>query len=410
MAEASKIETAEPKAGGKPDWAKGRTETGRDGRTSGRQVKKRRKWPIVLIVLLIAVGAYAFYASRKPSPVAEAPATMESVSAMQINPDEREVVALRTLQRTVKVIGTLDPSRSTQLSSQTSGRIEDVTAQPGDAVSKGDALIQVDVETLTLDRDLARSNAEATKAQMELAEVQLERVQALVTRGVTTASNLDEAQSTLAGLRANRDAQEDQVSAAELRLRNATLHAPFDGIISERNVEPGQYVAIGTPLMTVVDLSKVEMQANAAVGAGSLLKPAQSVTVRVDGIAGRTFAGTVARINPVAEAETRTIPVYVTIDNAEGMLLGGMFATGQIVVEEATDALAVPTSALREDAKGQHVLRVEDGMLVRQSVETAGTWAGRLTRITDGLTPGQIVVTAPLPELNPGDAAELVEN
>lgn len=407
MAEATKTETATPKAGGKPDWAKNRADG--DGNGDKGRTRKRRRWPIILVLALIAAGGYGLIASRS-APTDKDASAMPAAVTMQVNADEREVVAPRILRRTVKVIGTLDPSRSTQLSSQTSGRVEDVNAQPGDAVAEGAVLAQVDVETLTLDRDLARSNAEATKAQMVLAEAQLERVQALVTRGVTTASNLDEAQSNLAGLRANLDAQEDQISAAELRLRNATLRAPFDGIVSERNVEPGQYVAIGTPLMTVVDLSTVEMQANAAVGAGSLLKPGQSVTVRVDGIPGRSFDGTVARINPVAEAETRTIPVYVTIDNAEGLLLGGMFATGQVVVEEAEDALAVPASALREDAQGQHVLRVEDGKLVRQPVTTAGDWTGRLTQISEGLAPGQIVVTAPLNELNPGDAVELVEN
>ena len=120
------------------------------------------------------------------------------------------------------------------------------------------------------------------------------------------------------------------------------------------------------------------------------------------------FEGIVTRINPVAEEGTRTIPVYVTIDNADGLLLGGMFASGQIVIEQAENALAVPSVALRETADGLQVLRISDGRLNAVSVEVGGEWAGALTRITAGLNVGDRVVTAPLPALRHGDAVQIV--
>jgi len=329
---------------------------------------------------------------------------------MQVNPDEAIVVAPQTLQRTVRVIGTLEPVRSAELSSQAGGRVETVNVRPGDRVAAGDLLVQVDEESLTLDLNLARSNAAATATQLDLAEIQLERAEALLDRGVTTTSSLDQARSQVEGLRANLSALEDQVLSAELRLRNASLSAPFDGIVSARNVDPGQYVQTGTPLLTLVDLSTVELQANAPVSAGALLQPGQAVSVTVDGIVERNFDGTVARINPVAVAGTRTIPVYVALENADGVLLGGMFATGQIVVAEALDAVAVPSDALREDAEGLHVLKIVENVLLRQPVETAGDWAGRLTQVSAGLEPGEQVISAPLPELAPGDLVTLVEN
>ena len=377
---------------------------------AGGGAQKRRVWPWVVLVAVIALGgAYSFYALQNGEDLRDAASEDETLKpVMQVNTVEMTEIEPVTLQRTVKVIGTLDPVRRAQLSSQVSGRIEEVQVRAGDTVAQDDVLVQVDIETLTLELDQVRSNATATRAQLELAEVQLRRVQTLIDRGVSTASNLDEAESNVRGLRASVSALDDQVSGAELRLRNATVRAPFDGVISAREVEPGQYVSIGAPLITVVDLTKVEMQANAPVAVGALLARGQNVSVRVDGIAGRSFAGRVTRINPVANEATRTIPVYVLIDNADRVLLGGMFATGQIVVEEAKEALAVPTVALREDAQGYHLLVIDGNQLRATPVETGGEWAGALTQITSGLSAGQKVVTAPLPALSDGDSVEIV--
>jgi RND family efflux transporter MFP subunit len=161
--------------------------------------------------------------------------------------------------------------------------------------------------------------------------------------------------------------------------------------------------------MTTVDLTRMELQGNAPVGAASELKPGQAVGIRVDGIPGRTFEGKVVRINPVADEGTRTIRAYSIIDNSDGVLLGGMFATGSVVVGEIDEALAVSTVALREDADGNHLLRIADGRLLRTPVETGGTWAGGLTQITGGLAAGETIVAAPLPELQDGDAVKIVE-
>ncbi|MDT8858129.1 efflux RND transporter periplasmic adaptor subunit [Paracoccaceae bacterium Fryx2] len=393
----------------KPEWAMSPREMAAAQRARAGLPRRRRLWPwLVALLVVLAVGGYAWWWQSRPAPPAAPEVAV--VSRMQVNPDEYATLAPQTLRRTVKVIGTLEPARRAQLSSQTGGQVEAVTARPGDAVAAGDMLVQVGIERLTLDLNLQRSNADATRAQLALAEGQLQRVQALLDRGVSTASSQEEARSSVEGLRATVSALADQVLAAELTLRNATVRAPFGGIVSARAVEPGTFVSVGAPLISLVDLSRVEMQGNAPISAGSLLRPGQDVTVTVDGIAGRSFAGSVARINPVAAEGTRTIQVYVTIDNAEGLLLGGMFATGQIVVAEAKDALAIPTDALRTDRAGKHVLKIDGDVLVRQPVEAGGEWAGRLTEIRSGIAAGDIVVTAALPELTPGDTIRLLEN
>ncbi len=96
------------------------------------------------------------------------------------------------------------------------------------------------------------------------------------------------------------------------------------------------------------------------------------------------------------------------MENPDGLLFGGMFATADVVVASAPDAIAIPTDAIRTDAGGAYVLTIEEDTLVRRPVTIGDTWAGNLTRITGGLEPGDEVIMAALPELDPGDMIERV--
>lgn len=189
----------------KPDWAMRKGEADRARRDREGLPRKRLVWRWIAVVLLLVVGAgyYAFRAAVAPEPgsVALAPVP-QAETVMQVNAVEMAVPRPQTLQRTVRVIGTIAPARQAQLSAPVNGRIETVLVKPGDAVSAGDILAQIDVETLTLELRQARSNADATRAQLGLAEGQLERALQLIDRGVTTTSTLDEAQSIVAQLRA----------------------------------------------------------------------------------------------------------------------------------------------------------------------------------------------------------------
>jgi RND family efflux transporter MFP subunit len=415
--EPSNLRPASENPGAKPEWALTRRERHVRDRAA-RGLKPRRRWPWVVLVLLIVLGAVgwtqramimAMLNPPEAAPVAEVEAP-PPVTRMQINPAEYAVLAPQDLDRRIKVIGTINPARRADLAAETGGLVEAVNARPGDRVSEGDVLVQVDVERLTLELGQARSNADATRAQLALAEGQLQRVEQLVDRNVATTSTLEEAQSSVEGLRAQLTSLDDNVKLVELSLRKATVMAPFDGIVTARAVEPGTVIGAGTTLVSVVDLATVELEAAAPVAAGVLLAPGQTVDVSVDGIPDRVFEGTVARINPVAAEGTRAIPVYITMDNADGLLFGGMFATADVVVASAPGALAVPSEAIRTDAGGAYVLTIVDDTLVRTPVTIADTWAGGLTRVTDGLSPGDEVVMAALPELDPGDLIERVEN
>lgn len=398
-------------AAAKPEWAMSKREKLNMERAAAGLPPKRRRWPWIVLVLLLVGGAggYFYVTSNQKPPEAPVSETPKTETAMLINSMEYTVMQERRLENLVKVSGALSPSVRAELSSQSGGEVEQVNVRPGDSVSQGDILVQVDTENLTLKLQQIRSTAEATRTNLQRSESQLERTEELSKRGIATSSSLEQARSDVGALRANLAAQESQVEAAEIALTDATVRAPFDGVVASRSVEPGQIIGSGSPLMSIVDLSVMEMVGNAPIGTGPVIAPGQEVSVVVDGLADQTFVGTVDRINPVATAGTRTIPVYIRLENVDGLLRGGMFATGQIVVDSVEDALAVPVEAVREDAEGNYLLRIEDDRLVRADVELGATWnAGRLVHVAAGLSPGDEVVTAPLAELEPGDLVEIV--
>jgi len=391
----------------KPEWAQSRREKKNAQRVAEGLKPKRRIVPWIVLGLVI-VGIAAFVLTRPPAP---APVEVaETAIVHQLLSSEVSEMTPATLTQTAKVTGTLVPAQQAAVASQASGRVLSVAVRPGDSVAVGDVLAEIDRANLELQLSQQQATANATRAQLESSRQQLERTEELTRQGLATPSALEQARSAAAALEANYAALQSAVQTAELALSNATVLSPLDGVVSERSVEPGQTIQAGTALFTIVNLSEMEFQAAASVTSGALVNPGQAVSIAVTGLDGQSFDGTVTRVNPVASTGTRTIPIYIGLENQDGRLRGGMFATGQITVAQAEDALAAPATALREDAEGTFVLKLDNGTLVRQAVEPGAAWdRGRIIEI-DGLQSGDVIVTAPLSELADGDAYERVED
>jgi len=399
----------------KPQWAKTRREQEREA-LAAAGLTRRRRWPLVVLVLAVVavvVAAAYFLSGQGQGQQQQSPAPAENQPApapvMQLRQDEVMTIEPQRLENVVRITGSVAPVRQSQVSSEVNGQVSEVLVRAGEPVQQGDVLVQIDVRNLELQLNQARSTAEATRAQLSTAESELARTQDLISRGLAPSSGLEQAQGSVNQLRASLSALEQQVVGAENALANATITAPLDGIVSVRAVEPGQTVAAGTPLVTVVDLSSVEVVAAAPVGTAAQIAPGQTVRIHVEGLPGRTFEGVVERINPVAQEGTRTIPVYVGLENADGLLRGGMFVTGNIVVDAVDDAIAVPGAAIREDAEGPYVLKIVDDVAERQAVEPGEVWStNRLTQILSGLEPGDVIVSAVLPQLVPGTRIQML--
>lgn len=389
--------------------------------THGR--RRRLLMPVLLVGAIVAGGALwkartagdsASVGSRSvgsdaataPTP-AERPVELAAIEVTRIVP--------RHLTDTVRLTGSVEPLDQTAVKSEVAERLTDVLVREGQAVTKGQVLARFDTVDLTAKLNEKLSNLEGARAQLVLAEKTLATSRTLRRKDIVVASNLDQAESNLGVQKAQVAALEAQVDVARKALRDAVVTSPIDGTVAERAVNPGETLAVNAKMFTVVDLSRVEVEATVPSDDVARLKPGQTVRLRVEGFTDRTFVGRIARINPMTRAGSRAIPVYVSLDNADGALRGGMFATGEVVVAEADNAVALPPAAIRRDrpANGEDagsrgkpfVLVVADGMVQRREVTVVGRWAhGDLIQV-DGLQEGDIVVTAPLPGLTAGRPA-----
>lgn len=410
----------------KPDWALTGRERKAEAAKAGARRPPRRRWPwLVLAVAGLGMGAWAAQdrgliplpasEQAEPAPVADTPAPQPAEQpvrrevVMQLLPSELTEVAPTTLRETVRITGSLAPVRQLGIPAEVSGRVQRVAKQEGQAAVQDETLVQIDLETLRNQLEQSRATAEATRAQLDFAQEQLLRTQSLVDRGVATSSNLDSNEANVRQMRANLAALEKQVATAERAMEKATIRAPFSGVISERKVDPGAYVSPGTALMTLVDISSLELEGAVPVAYAPRITTGQSVEITVDGFGDQSFTGTVERVAPVAVSGTRMLPIYATIDNPEGVLRGGMFASGLLVLGQAEGAIGIPVEALREDDAGAYVLKREGDRVVRQPVTTGPLWdRGRTVQITDGLATGDVIVSADLPRLQADMAITVV--
>lgn len=367
-------------------------------------------WPAVILTLATG-GVTMLLANQFPAPVAATITAPATPRVMQLHPLEVLAVQPQRIEDLVKVTGTIHPGQEAAIAAQVSGLAETVTVRPGDHVEAGQLLVEVGTTDLRLQLDQQRSTMASTMVQLRAAETTLERTLALSDKGLAAQTTLDTAQAQVDQLTAALATQQSQVALAEANLLRARVVAPFAGTVATRAIEPGQIVNPGTTMLSIVDLSTVRVEVVAALKDAARIQAGQSVRLTVQGMSADAFTGTVDRVSPVAEAGTRSIKVYLTLDNADGLLRGGMFVTGNIVVQQDDDVLAVPAAAIQTRDDTSYVLAVVDGMLEERSIETGANWPTKaLVETRSGLSAGDVIVGTTLSGLSGGTPVVIAGN
>ncbi|MFQ3231205.1 MAG: membrane fusion protein (multidrug efflux system), partial [Reinekea sp.] len=307
---------------------------------------------------------------------------------------------------------TIQPLQVAQIPSLISAQVDSVGYRVGDTVSKGQVVVTMDTESLEIQKEQQLSATYATETQLKLAESQLKRTSELAGQGIATSSLLEEVQSNVEAMKANLNSQQAQIKSVDYSLRNAVIRAPLSGVVSARNVDPGQFIGVGSPLLEIVDLSVMELKVNVSTANNGLIRKGMPVEVSLEGLENQVFNGVISRISPVASVGTRTIPVYIVIENPDKKLRGGMFAIGQISLAEKPQALAIESTALQTDEDNRHfVFKVVDNKAVKQFVELGDIWgASRRQEITSGLQVGDQYVNVQLTGLEENDELQLIGN
>ena len=333
----------------------------------GLRLTRRRVISALVVVFLIGglAGAVALRASKKGGDGGEG---KPLVTTLEFGAAELARVEPKTMPRWLPVSGTMQPVRQATVKAKVSGDVRQLTVREGDAVREGQILVRVDTADLDARVLERQGQLQSAKAQMGMAEKTNSMNQKLLKQNFISQNASDNAESSLEVAKGNLQAAQAQLRVAQNALKDSVAIAPFSGIVAKRHVQQGEKVAFDSPLVTVVDLKDMELQAQVPSGDIPELKPGMTVDLIVDGFADRKFTGRIERINPSTEAGTRAILVFVGIPNAEQALRGGMFATGRIALAAGAPVPTLPATAVRTEAGVSYIWTIQDGKLAKKTV------------------------------------------
>ncbi len=365
----------------------------------------RRGWvKVTLAVLGVLVLGGTLVAFRASSAKKEEKKTAEVV--LEFAPADITVVDNRELARTLLFSGSLSPVVQSAVKSKVSGDVKAILVREGQTVAQGQALAQIDTADIQARLDAAVAAQEETRARLTIADKNRETNLQLLKQNFISQNAYDTTQSTADASAASMRSAEAQVRIARNALQDAVIRAPINGIVSKKMVTVGEKVGPDSPMFSVVDLARMEIEVPAPASEIPSIHVGQTATFTVDGFVERSFDGKVERINPVTEMGSRSITVYVAVANRDGLLKGGMFAKGSMVLDKSAPAPVVPVTAVREEAGQSYVFTIEDGKVARRPVtlgmreEKAG-----LVEIKSGVGKGAKVVSARVDNLKAGAAA-----
>jgi RND family efflux transporter MFP subunit len=360
---------------------------------------------------LITPGTLALIATAAVLPVAcghrgrEAVPTTEST--MFVGLENLTVARQETLQVGPAISGTLEAERRAAMRAEVAGALISVNAEPGQAVARGAVLGRIDDAGV---RDAAASAQSAlTTAEMNvaLARRNAERSRTLAQAGAIADREREQADWNLSAAETQlADARARAVSASK-QLARTVIQAPFAGIVSERPVNLGDIVQVGTPLFTVVDPSSLKLEGSVPAEGLEQLRIGTPVIFSVAGGGGAPLRGRISRINPVVDPATRQVRVTAAIPNTAGRLVAGLFADGRVATAERV-SVVVPSGAVDRAGIRPTVVRVREGRVERVEVELGLIDDGReRTELRTGVAPGDTILLGGARGLPPGTAVRI---
>ncbi len=371
-------------------------------------MKRAIRWGVVLAVVLLVGG---FVARTVPQRLAEKPTVATApkpAMALELAPADVLTARVVDLARTLEISGGLKAVNAAVLKAKVAAEVKALSVREGDRVKRGQVLGQLDSTELDWKLRQAEQTASSAKAQLDIALRALENNRALVAQGFISPTGLETSVSNEAAAQANLQAALAAVELARKARADAVLVAPISGLVSQRLVQPGERVPVDARILEIVDLSQLELEAAIAAEDIPSLGIGKPASLSIDGVDGR-IAAKVARINPSAQAGSRSIMVYLSVQG-QPALRQGMFAKGQIELARKS-ALALPLTAVRTDHAKPYLLQIESGQARSREVTlgSQGEVNGQAwVEIASGLSAGAEVLAGSVGALRDGTPVRLM--
>lgn len=374
-------------------------------------MKRWAKWAVAaLIVLLIAGGVLRALSARKAQQQAlAASSAVKDMGQVELAATDVVKAQVREVVQGLPVSGSLKAVNSAVIKARVPGELQGLAVREGDVVKAGQVIARIDAAEYQSRVRQAREQAESARAQVDVVQRQYDNNKALVDQGFISKTALD---TSLANLNAAKSTHKAALAATDVAgksLDDTVLKAPISGQVSQRLAQPGERVSIDTKIVEIVDLSKLELEATLSAGDSMDVRVGQSAQLQIEG-SRQPVTAVVARINPSAQAGSRSVLAYLSMDNpgASGdasapPLRQGLFAQGTLGTARAS-LLSVPVSAVRTDKPAPYVQAIEMGVVVHKPVELGarGAAGGDTVVAVKGLEEGALVVRGEIGALREG--------
>ncbi len=382
--------------------------------------RKRLTLGAVLLVAGLGLAATTF-SKTKPQASAPVPVRVQAVEGAG------EASSLR-------YSANISPREQVELAFKVGGYVREITAVPGpdgtkrelragDRVSRGMVLARLDPQDHAARANQSRAAMEEAKASLLQAQKDFERSQSLVAGGYLAKSEFDRSQERLGVARARLDGARAQLEQTSIQLSDSQLKSPLDGMVASRSVEHGTLVSGGTKAFVLVDLSSVTAVFGVPDTMQARIKSGAPLSVVVEALGGREFAGKVTAVSPSADPKSRVFNIELTIPNPEALLKDGMIATVRLEGLDATAPQAADGASALASVPLQSVVRPPNdprGYMVFVAVDKDGQTlasarrvelgdvTGRSVLVRGGVKPGERVITSGATLVHDGAAVIVV--
>lgn len=347
----------------------------------------------LFVAFVVALGGFKFFQIRQAMAGANWTPPPEAVTTLVVKQEE--------WPSTLRAIGTVAAVQGVVVSADLPGLVDEITFDSGRAVGQGDVLLRLDARQ-------EQAQLAAAQAQLELTRVNLERMNGLLGRGVTSKAEQDRAA-------AEHKQAEARVGEIKATIERKTIRAPFAGVLGIRQVNAGQYLNPGDPIVPLQALDPIYVNFSVPQQELGPLKAGAVITVSAEGVPG-TVEGKVTAVDSVIDESTRNARVQATLSNRERKLRPGMFVTTEIDLGQGRSVVTVPATSVLAAPYGDSVFIVEDMKSpdgkttykgARQQFVKVGSGRGDQVAVLTGVNAGAEIVTSGVFKLRNGAAVHV---
>jgi len=373
-------------------------------------------WKRMIVMLIVTAGFIGILGFVKFRQIQEA---MGQAAAFQPPPEAVTTIIARQEKwaATLGAIGTVAAVQGVTVSADLPGIVGHIAFESGAPVREGDLLVQLDTKQEQAQLAQQQARLAAAEAARELARLNFERMHGLVNEGAITRAEYDRAVAEQKQTVAEQAQTEAQIEEIRATIARKTVRAPFSGILGLRQVNLGQYLSGGSPIVPLQSLDPIYVNFGVPQQDAGQVRAGQMLRITTEDTTGVAFTGRVTAINSIVDEATRNIQIQATLPNPSGKLRPGMFVQTEVLLGASRTAVTLPASAISYAPYGDSVFVVEElkgpnGQTyrgVRQQFVKLGAARGDQIAVLSGIKPEEEIVTSGVFKLRNG-AAVLVNN